>query len=243
MRPLLPILAVLAAGCGPDFTLVERPADYVSPFMGSGGFGYASGSAHPAASIPQGLVKVGPDTTGRYGLLRFLHFSGYWYDDDAVQGFSHLHLQGTGACDYGVLSVMPTDAFDASRTTPEGYQSRFRKSNESAAPGYYATTLERGKVRAELTATGHAAHHRYTFAPGAARSFVIFDLDHHLNSGSVKDAEVTLSMAEGRLWGRLRNLGEMSRGFGGTDIFFEARAKRPWISQQVWSAGAAPAAG
>jgi predicted alpha-1,2-mannosidase len=236
-------LLVAAAGCAPELPLAEKPTQYVNPFMGSGGFAYAAGNAFPGASVPMGMVKVGPDTTGKFGTLLFLHFDGYWYDDDTVQGFSHLHLSGTGASDYGVLSVMPTDAFDATRTKPEGYQSRFRKANEVATPGYYATTLERGKVRVELAATGHGAYHRYTFAPGTARSFVLFDLDKHLGGGSVKDAEVSVSGAEARLRGKFRSMGAMSDGFGGTDVYFEARAKAAWVGAQVWSNGAAPAPG
>ena len=45
---------------------------------------------------------------GQFGTIRFIHFSGYWHGDDTVQGFSHLHLHGTGAPDYGVLTLMPT---------------------------------------------------------------------------------------------------------------------------------------
>src|SRR3954470_14531629 len=90
--------------------VVKPPQVPVSPlFIGSGGFAYAFGSAFPGAPAPQGLAKGGPDTKGPWGTIRFLHFSGYWYGDDTIQGFSHLHLQGTGATDYGILGVMPSD--------------------------------------------------------------------------------------------------------------------------------------
>jgi predicted alpha-1,2-mannosidase len=216
----------------------------VSPlFIGSGGFGYNSGSATVSAAAPQGLVKAGPDTKGPWGTIRFLHFSGYWYGDDTIQGFSHLHLHGTGATDYGVLAVMPSDGFDASRTTAPGYESKFQKGSESATPGRYTVTLDRGSILADITATTHGAHHRYTYPADAQSAYVIFDLDHHLDGGSIKDADVTLYPAENRIRGRLRSLGGMSDGFGGYDVFFEAKTRAAWTDSQVWHDGMAPAAG
>lgn len=41
------------------------------------------------------------------------------------------------------------------------------KSDEAASPGYYAVTLTRYGIRAELTTGGLAALHRYTFADSA----------------------------------------------------------------------------
>src|SRR5215210_873857 len=107
---LLYALSFCLLGCdhqAPVPLPVTQPVQYVVPFIGSGGFGFHFGSAFPGASAPRGLAKVGPDTRGPYGTIRFLHYSGYWYGDNAVQGFSHLHLHGTGATDYGVLALMP----------------------------------------------------------------------------------------------------------------------------------------
>jgi predicted alpha-1,2-mannosidase len=222
---------------------VDDPLAYVDPFIGSGGFGYAAGSAFPGAAAPFGMAKVGPDTNGPFGPIRFLHFSGYWYDDDKVQGFSHLHLHGTGATDYGVLTVMPVDAFDGTRTTPDGYESPFAKSTEEASPGYYAVTLDRGSVRAELTATKHAAHHRYTYPASATEGHLVVDLAHALDSGKVTHGEVTLDPATQSFRGVLHSVGGMSDGFGGYDVFFDARTRAPWKKASVWADGKAPAEG
>ncbi|UQA57659.1 GH92 family glycosyl hydrolase [Polyangium aurulentum] len=248
-----PLVAIVlgAAGCtlepqpipGSPATPVEDPLAYVDPFIGSGGFAYAHGSAFPGAAAPFGLVKVGPDTRGPYGVIRFLHYSGYWYGDDFVQGFSHLHLHGTGATDYGVLSVMPTGAFDASRLTVEANEAHMDKAREKARPGYYTTYLDEAGIEAELSATRHGAHHRYTFAPGVSEGHLLFDLDHHLDSGAVSHAEVTLDPATGTIRGVVHSMGEMSDGFGGYDVFFDARARSPWKTARVWSEGTAPAEG
>lgn len=235
------------AGTGDDAgppPITKKPPTPVPPlFIGTGGFGYNAGSAFPGAAAPAGLAKVGPDTKGPWGTVSFLHFSGYWYGDDTIRGFSHLHLHGTGATDYGVLAVMPSDGFDASRTTAGGYESPFQKKSESANPGHYAVTLDRGNIAVDLTATPHAAHHRYTYPPGAAAANVIFDLDHHLDGGTISDASVTLLPAEQRISGKLHSIGGMSGGFGGYDVFFEIRAAKAWTDSQVWSNGAAPAQG
>ena len=49
--------------------------------------------------MPHGLVKLGPDTSGPFGTINFLHYSGYFAGDDRIRGFSHLHLHGAGATD------------------------------------------------------------------------------------------------------------------------------------------------
>lgn len=215
----------------------------VSPlFIGSGGFGYGVGSAFPGAAAPQGMAKVGPETSGPYGTIAFLHASGYWYGDTTILGFSHLHLHGTGAQDYGVLGVMATDAWDDSRTTEMGYASPFDKTTESAVPGKYAVTLSRGSILAELTATAHAGHHRYTYPAGATAGHVIIDLDHHL-SGTVATESVTLSPGTSAITGSFRSIGQMSNGFGGYMVYFAARTNRPWSNALVWSQGNTPAAG
>jgi predicted alpha-1,2-mannosidase len=233
-RAVLLSVTLIACGGGGDDPLppVTDPIPYADPTIGSGGFGFAYGSAFPGAAAPHGLAKVGPDTSGEFGTLGFQHFSGYFYDDDTIQGFSHVHLHGTGATDYGVLTFMPTDApvTATAQTLPAGYQSTFAKETEVATPGYYAATLDRGGIVAEMTATAHAAHHRYTGAP-----HVILDLAKHLSGGEIPDAELTLIPAERRITGRLRHIGGMSGGFGGYDLWFDAVTLQDWTGQVVWS--------
>jgi predicted alpha-1,2-mannosidase len=222
----------------------RRPSTPVAPqFVGSGGMGFAFGSAFAGATAPAGMVKVGPDTKGPWGTVAFLHYSGYWYGDDTVRGFSHMHLHGTGATDYGVLSLMPSDGFDATRTTPDGYASKFQKATESGSPGRYGVTLDRGNIVVDIAATRRAAHHRYKYPAGAKSAHVIADLDHHLDGGTVDAAEFTLSPADGTFTGKLHSKGGMSGGFGGYEVYFAAKAKAPWKASQVWHDGGAPAPG
>jgi predicted alpha-1,2-mannosidase len=233
------------AGEGGTSMAPTRPAyTPVTPLLiGSGGFGYGVGSGFPGAAAPQGLAKVGPDTTGSWGNVDFLHCSGYWYGDDTIQGFSHMHLHGTGVPDYGVLGIMPVPTFGASVTTMTGYQSSFDKSTEKATPGEYSVTLANGGIQVDLTAVGHSAHDRFTYGSGATTGHVVLDLDHHIASGTVATETVVLDPVAYTVTGSFRNLGGLSAGFGGTMIYFVAKPQHPWSSAVVWSTGAPPASG
>ena len=61
--------------------------------------------------------------------------------------------------------------------TAHAYRSSFSKTSENATPGYYTVTLDQAKVKAELTATTHAALHRYTYEQADSASILI-DLQH-----------------------------------------------------------------
>ena len=57
------------------------------------------------------------------------------------------------------------------------YRSRFSKDKEAATPGYYTVELSDPQVKAELTASIHAALHRYTYHKADSAS-VLIDLQH-----------------------------------------------------------------
>ena len=72
----------------------------------------------------------------------------------------------------------PRNAFTGERhRTWDAYRSSFSKTSENATPGYYTVTLDQAKVKAELTATTHAALHRYTYEQADSASILI-DLQH-----------------------------------------------------------------
>jgi putative alpha-1,2-mannosidase len=161
-------VAAALAGCGDDIEPllpeVESAASWVDPRIGTGGLGFAHGSCFVGPVAPHGLAKPGPDTNGQFGTVNFQHYSGYFAEDDRIQGFSSLHLHGTGATDYGVLSLMPTLAFDAQKPRVVDYEARFAKADERVEAAYYAVKLASG-IDVELTATKHVALHRYTLPP------------------------------------------------------------------------------
>jgi predicted alpha-1,2-mannosidase len=238
-----------ATDAGPvDDGAVDNPRPPATPvdplFIGSGGFGFAFGSSTISAAAPNGMAKIGPDTTAPGGAPSFLHYAGYYYGDDTIQGFSHLHLHGTGATDYGVLTVMPlADPVSAATISPAGYGSTFKKSTEKLGYGTYAVTLDRGQIQVEIAATPHGAHHRFRYPAGSSNGHVLFDLQHHLSGGTISDAEMSVDPVANTFEGRLHSVGGMSGGFGGYDVYFAGRAKNALRSASVWRDGTPPGLG
>ncbi|MBZ0237405.1 MAG: hypothetical protein K8M05_34120, partial [Deltaproteobacteria bacterium] len=225
---------------GPPLPEVTDPLEHVDPTIGTGGLGFGYGSSFVGAVVPHGLVKLGPDTRGPFGTVNFQHYSGYWYGDDIIQSFTHVHLHGAGATDYGILAVMPTRAFDPAKTSVVDYEARFAKADERARAGSYGVTLADGTA-VELVATARGAHHVYDF--GGASGTLVIDLAKTLSGGEVTDAELHLDPATRTVRGRMHHVGGMSGGFGGYDLFFVARTKQAWASSVVWSGGTPAAAG
>lgn len=235
--------ALALPGCpapDPTFPVVEDPVAYADPFVGSGGYGFNSASIHPAAMAPGGLAKVGPDTTGPNGTVRFLHYSGYWHGDDTVQAFTHLHIIGTGAPDLGSLAVMPIGEFHPERRESALYESRFDKATERATPGFYEVTLERTGTRVEIAAAPHAAIHRWTWPAATGTARLLLDLTKHLDAGEVRGMALSFDPSGQRLTGRLVAHGSMSGGHGGVPIFFDLRTNRPWTRALAWSPEGGP---
>jgi predicted alpha-1,2-mannosidase len=136
-------------------------ARWVDPFIGTGGHGHT----FPGATVPFGLVQLSPDTR----LEGWDGCSGYHFSDEAVHGFSHTHLSGTGCSDYGDVLVVPRAGDEASPIP-------FDKAKESASPGDYRVHLDNG-VDVELTSTARVGLHRYRFPAGTAPRITI-DLRH-----------------------------------------------------------------
>lgn len=166
-------LGLLFTACSED---KREPADYVDPFIGTDGHGHT----FPGATTPFGFVQLSPDT----GTEGWDWCSGYHSSDNSIIGFSHTHLNGTGAADLGDILFMPGRGplvFEpGTKENPEsGYRSVFSHKNETAKAGYYSVYLDDPNVEAELTATPRTGVHRYTFreAKGADKHILV-DLRH-----------------------------------------------------------------
>ncbi len=126
-----------------------KPTDLADPFWGS-----ETGNVFPGASVPFGMVKLGPDMV-KPGVT-----SGY-RANEPIAGFSHTHTSGTGGAPrYGNILLVPCIGQVA--PPPAVYDG---KTNEFARPGYYTVTLKQGSgwVKVELTASEKVGLHRYTF--------------------------------------------------------------------------------
>ena len=215
---------------------------HVNPFIGTGGDLANIGSALPGATAPFGLVKVSPDTTDQYGTPpAFQHCAGYWYPDGFLYGFSHNHLHGTGAPDYGNVLVTPTIGMSASKTSKKHFFQPFTHLDEQASAGYYAVTitvpaseLGGGRIRAEVTATTRCAHHRYEFLDAGGPGAVTLNAAAALLDGRSRGGEVAWSDDHRTIRGWTHNHGEFSGRYGGFPVYFVARFDRDPTAFGTW---------
>ncbi len=175
---------ILFSSCQNKKIPVE-PADYVNPFIGTGGHGHT----YPGAVVPFGMVQLSPDTK----IDDWDHCSGYHYSDTVILGFSHTHLSGTGVGDYGDIRFMPTvgnlQVMPGDAQKPDsGYASRFSHETEVAKTGYYKVHLDDYDIDVELTATERVGVQRYTF-PETEHAHVILDLQEGVTSDKILHAE------------------------------------------------------
>ncbi|MGC8624538.1 MAG: GH92 family glycosyl hydrolase [Phycisphaerae bacterium] len=197
-------------------------AGLVRPMIGTGWHGHT----FPGAMVPFGLVQLSPDTAGppeaaernrgqSFNPYGWDHCGGYFYPDNAILGFSHTHISGTGGTHLGDVLLMPgigpvrwnagspgheheaqIEALGPNSgwvAGEKGYCSRFSHRHETARAGYYSVLLEDSGIVAELTATARCGLHRYTF-PGGTQPHIILDLVHSIGS-PVYEAQLNIENA------------------------------------------------
>lgn len=195
-----------------------------------------SGSLGPgfvtvAAGVPFGMVTPGPATTTPVGDDP-LNYVGYAYQDPEIRGFALTHFSGAGIHIGGELPVMPTTGSVVS-TEPTSWASPFTHLTEVAQPGYYATTLLRYGIRAELTATLRTAVERYTFPAGSAAN-LLFDVTRDNDSNQDGGTQTGSFDITGD---RTVSGSVLVPDSGGLTIWFAARFDRPFVSSGTWTAG------
>lgn len=172
----------------PVMLTAEEALGYVDPFIGSGGLGFGYSGLTPAAQLPNGFVKVGPDTSFGGSHPDVSHFSGYNYDDIDVRGFSHVRLIGTGAADLGMLRFLPVAELPAN---PRRVWTALDKASEQAQPGWYSVRLPDEDVTVEVSPTAFGAIHRYVF--GDAGGYVILDPTANIFDRDVQAADLVMT--------------------------------------------------
>ncbi len=132
---------------------------YVNPFIGTA----FTGHTFPGATYPLGIMQPGPET----GNFTWEYCSGYFYDDERINGFTQNRLNGTGCIDLGDLLMQP---FSGDKR--DDLSSGFSKATETASPGYYAVELTDNDVKVEITTAPHVAFHRYLYAEGKSANLL-----------------------------------------------------------------------
>ena len=168
----------------------QNLTQYVNQYVGTGGHGHT----FMGANVPFGLVQLGPTEPTR----GWDWCSGYYYDDDELIGFGHMHLSGTGIGCLGDVAFLPVKDFKQTST-------RFKHEAEKVHPGYYSLQLTDPNVLVELTATERCGFHRYTFKDGAKAQLAL-DLSQCIGWDKLNDCLLTQESAT-RLTGFRRSNG------------------------------------
>lgn len=216
---ILPLAAcALAASCGVQQKESETK-DYsqmVNPFIGTD----FTGNTYPGATVPFGMVQLSPDN----GLPGWDRIAGYFYPDSTIAGFSHTHLNGTGAGDlYDILFMPVTNPYNEDKTGPLGIHSKFSHDNESASAGYYQVMLQDYGINVELTATERCGIQRYTFP--AADASVFLDLRKAMNWDATLDSHIE-AVDSVTLRGYRRSTGWANKQI----VYFYTKLSRPFDS-------------
>jgi predicted alpha-1,2-mannosidase len=169
----------------------KKPVDLVYPLLDAANsrwFFFTS------ACRPFGMVNLSPDTkiSGAWG-------SGYLYDTDTIQGFSHIH-----AWQLSGLSVMPVVLPEKNKMELlSDYASKFNHKKEKVTPGYHYVELERYGIVAELTSTKRVGFQRYQF-PKGKNAAIVFKINGELGPSKIIDGSLKQT-GEKQLQGQLVN--------------------------------------
>ncbi|MBB6636006.1 glycoside hydrolase domain-containing protein [Cohnella thailandensis] len=193
------------------------PVDYVDPFINTLG---DNGQTNPGPSTPFGLVSLGPDSDGGA-------FSGYYYQDKSLKGFSHLRFSGVGCSGAGgnILMMPETRAFTKNSNE---YKQSYDKSSELASPGYYAVGLASG-IGVELTASDNVGFHRYTF-PSSGAGSVLVDLSN--SYAGMIDANLTVN-GSNEISGMVQSKNVCGNGY--YKMYFSIQFDHDFDSYTSWS--------
>src|SRR4051812_12286679 len=163
---LFPVVPAAAAPA--PVPLVEDPASYVDPFVGT----TRGGNTWPGATRPFGMIAWSPTNTAG-DQTSAPASNGYDYNVTRLRGFSLTHVNGAG-CSPGAAGDVPIMPYVGDVTTSptadtrdQRYSSTFSHANESASPGRYTVGLDNG-VRTDLAVSTRAGIGNFSFPAGSA---------------------------------------------------------------------------
>lgn len=158
----------------------RKYCDYVKPVTGTA----KGGNCLIGPYRPLGMVRLGPDAPFPQAVN-----NGYC-PSQAIQGFSHLHVSGTGgAARYGNIRLTPFTGAPEIRSLPPYILPPVKRDldkmpdSEISMPGYYKVILNPWRVGCELTVTHQAGVHRYSF-PEEEESHILLDAAACICSGN-----------------------------------------------------------
>lgn len=198
--------------------LERTPAKYVNPFIGTAN----GGNTFPGATVPFGMVTIGPHT--ETDSCR----SGYLSDRKYCYGFGHVHLSGTGCPELGNVVLVPHSG--PLQTDTSLYKSTFV--NQIAVPGYYRTDLETFNIKAEMTATPHCSISKYTFSENNGDANIVVDASHRFSWNRERDGFARIvSASEIEGWSKS---GNFCNSESTQKVYFVAQFSKPAVEYGLW---------
>ncbi len=217
---LLIIAISLFFSCSTPKNEKQDLAQYVNPFIGTGGHGHT----YPGAIAPFGMIQNSPDTR----MDSWDGCSGYHISDTTILGFSLTHLTGTGCNDYGDFRFAPVTGKVSLKS--KDYASSFRHENESAKAGYYSVVLDDNNIKVELTAGERAAMQRYTF-PQTNDAHIIVELqESNTSAETIHESFVTIE-SDNAISG-FRRTGQWASN---QYLYFYAEFSKPFVGYGICS--------
>ncbi|MDP0491712.1 MAG: GH92 family glycosyl hydrolase [Verrucomicrobiota bacterium JB023] len=196
----------------------KTPVDWVNPQIDTvkPRFFYFS-----SACRPFGLVNLSPDTQPDKTWN-----SGYRYNDEKIECFSHIHgWQIAG------LPVMPLPASGDHKD----YASKFSHDDEVVKAGYHKVVLQDHGVTAELTSTMRVGFHRYTYS-ASDDAHLIIDLSRKLMDHDMLDPEATLRDDKLAIEGST-TMGPTGRRKKNFKVYYVAEFNKPAEAVGDWEDG------
>lgn len=206
----------------------------VDPFIGTGGVSWMCAHNTPAATVPFGLVRLGPDTASLFTNTQGFNRSGYFYGDNKIIGFSHTRLIGADALEGGVFRIFPTTLLLVPGEPGKNRFARFSHDGEKAFPGYYAVRLPKDDILVELTATTRVGFHRYTF-PANAAPHLQLDVTSALGDRRCENGQVWILPEQRQVEGSARLFGSFSGRYDGLDVYFVAEFDQAFDAFGIWN--------
>lgn len=163
----------------------------VNPMVGTD----FTGNTYPGAQMPFGMVQLSPDNL----IGGWDRIAGYFYPDSTITGFSHTHLDGTGAGDMYDISFFPM-TLGVVQTTPPPVNpdtkrpvtpySTFSHNEEHASAGYYNVRLADYDIEVTLTATPRCGIQLYKFPQDGRERVVVLNLTRTMNWDGTTDTQL-----------------------------------------------------
>ncbi len=221
-RITLLITAIILAffSCSTQKNEKQDLAQYVKPFVGTGGHGHT----YPGAVAPFGMIQNSPDTR----MDSWDGCSGYHFSDSTILGFSLTHLTGVGCNDYGDFRFSPITGKVSCNS--KDYSSSFKHENEIAKAGYYSVILDDYNIKVELNAGERSAMQRYTF-PQTDDAHIIIDLqESNTSAETIYESFITIE-SDNAISG-FRRTGQWAKD---QYLYFYAEFSEPFTGYGIWS--------